>query len=64
MAQTKAPEPIQIALRVTSEIVDRADALVAKALKNPKLAVGRVTRSSLLKLALVRGLEVLEEELR
>ena len=64
MAQTKAPEPIQIALRVTSDIVDRADALVATALKNPKLAVGRVTRSSLLKLALVRGLEVLEEELR
>jgi len=54
----------QIALRVSPDVVGRADTLVGRINKNPKMAVGRVTRSSVLKLALLRGLDVLEGEHR
>ena len=62
MVRTRAAEPTQIALRVSSDVVERADTLVAIVSRDPRLAIGRVTRSSLLKLALLRGLESLEQE--
>ncbi len=62
MSKAVAAAATQIALRVSADIVDRADALVARIGKNPKMAVGRVTRTSVLKLAIARGLDVLERE--
>ena len=53
----------QIALRVSPDMEQRVDALLPKLAKDATLsAVGRVTRSTVLKLALSRGLEVLERE--
>ena len=54
---------VQIAIRVPEELVERADALVEAIAADPELsAFGRVTRSSVLRLALLRGLATLEEE--
>ncbi len=54
---------IPIQLRLPQSIVGRADALLALLLEDPALtAMGRVTRTSVLRLAILRGLEVLENE--
>lgn len=58
----KTAIPTQIALRVTTDVLDRADALAARVSKDPKMALGTVTRSNVLRLALLRGLESLEAE--
>lgn len=62
MMRKSAVVPVQIALRVTSDVTDRADVLVRKASARPGAALGRVTRSSILKAALLRGLDALEQE--
>jgi hypothetical protein len=62
MKKKTAAVPIQIALRVTSHVVNRADTLAAKASAHPGGSLGRVTRSSILKAALLRGLDALEQE--
>ncbi len=56
---------VQIVLRLPKVIRDRADALIPSLESNPTIAaLGKVTRSKVLRLALVRGLEVLESEAR
>lgn len=48
-------------LRLPPDLVEWADRLVPLVAADPKMAaVGRVTRSSVLRLALVKGLESLE----
>ncbi len=54
---------VQLVLRVQANIAKRADDLKPRVARDPNLsAVGRITRSTVLKLALLRGLEVLERE--
>lgn len=53
----------QVALRLPADLVERADALVNRVADDPQLAgLGRVTRSSVLRLALAKGLDVLDQE--
>lgn len=53
--------PLQ--LRLPEDILKRLDALTALLQKDPNFrAMGTVTRSTALRLALIRGLEVLEQE--
>jgi len=53
----------QVVLRVSSELVERADALKDVLSERDELrAFGRVSRSSVMRLAVQRGLEVLEAE--
>ncbi len=64
-AMVKALETasVQLVLRVQANIAKRADDLKPRVARDPNLsAVGRITRSTVLKLALLRGLEVLERE--
>jgi hypothetical protein len=54
---------VQLVLRVQADIAKRADELKPRVTRDRNLAaVGRITRSTVLKLALLRGLEVLERE--
>lgn len=54
---------IQTALRLTPDIYKRTDALQSKMAKDKTLdTLGEVTRTTVLKLAVLRGLEVLERE--
>lgn len=53
----------QITIRVNKDALKRADALARKVAKDSGVAaLGRVTRSTVLKLAIARGLEALEAE--
>ena len=51
-------------LRLPKPLLDRAEALVAKLKKKPEFAVQRITRSTVIRLALMRGLDALEAEHR
>jgi hypothetical protein len=52
-----------VAIRVAPDILRRADKLLPKIAGDRTLAtVGRITRSTVLKLALMRGLDALEQE--
>lgn len=53
-----------LSLRLDPELVARADALVERLERDPVLAAasGNVSRSTVLRLALVRGLRELERE--
>ncbi len=52
----------QLSIRLPAETVDRADALVPVIADLPALAAFRVERASVLRLAIVRGLQALEQE--
>ena len=53
----------RLVLRVQASIAKRADELRPRVARDPNLsAVGRISRSTVLKLALLRGLDVLEQE--
>ena len=52
-----------LTLRIPQQLVDRCDALVAPLSQNEEaLLLGRVSRSIVLRLAVLRGLEVLESQ--
>lgn len=54
-----------ISFRVPPEALRRADALTPRIARNRTVAaLGGVTRSTVLKLALMRGLDVLEQEFK
>ena len=56
-------EDTSTSIRLSRELQARADALMEKIKDRPEVtAFGRVTRSSVLRLALVKGLEILEKE--
>ena len=52
----------QLSVRLPTETVDRCDALVPVLAELPALAGFRVERASVLRLAIARGLHVLEQE--
>jgi hypothetical protein len=55
----------KLSLRVTADVLKRADMLRTRIAKNPNVVpLGRVTQSTVLKLALLRGLDALEAEYR
>lgn len=57
------PAQIQVSTWVMKDDLRRAEALVPKLAKHPLIAaVGNVTRSTVLRLAITRGLDVLEKE--
>jgi hypothetical protein len=50
-----------LAFRVPAEAIRRADALRPRVARDPSVAaVGRITRSAILRMALMKGLEALE----
>jgi hypothetical protein len=52
-----------LVVQVTPEILQRIDKLTPRMRRNASVtAVGRVTRSAVARLALVRGLDILEDE--
>ena len=52
----------RLSLRVTNDTLKRADAVAARMAKHPNVAALGITRSAVIKLAITRGLEVLERE--
>jgi len=59
----KSEAGAQTAVRLPPEMLRRAEALVSKMAKDPTLsALGRVTRSTVLKIAVARGLQALEQQ--
>lgn len=55
----------KLSLRVTPDVLRRASTLRPKLAKDPAVnPLGRVTQSTVLKLALLRGLDALEQEYR
>ena len=55
------PRTVMTPLRLPPDLVERADRLVPLVAADPKVAaVGRVTRSAVLRTALVKGLESME----
>lgn len=54
----------QISIRVPSELLERADRLIGRLGKRAELRAwgGRTTRSNVLRLALLRGLDALEAD--
>ena len=57
------PPSVMIPLRLPPELVQRAEGLVPLVAMDPKVAaIGRVTRSSVLRMALVKGLASLERQ--
>ena len=69
-AVTDAPEEVPTSLRLPRALVARLDALAARMAADPTLGAlasdlgGRVSRSAVLRLALTRGIAVLEAEAR
>lgn len=52
----------KLSLRVTPDVLKRADALRAKVARDAKvIPLGKVTQSTIMKLALIEGLAVLEQ---
>jgi hypothetical protein len=52
-----------LSVRVSPEVLKRADRLIPKIGRDPSVTtIGNVTRSTVVKLALTRGLEALEQE--
>lgn len=63
MVKKSGPAADRVTLRVTRDVTRRADALVKKLAKDSAVfPVSQVTRSTVLKLAMIRGLEQLERE--
>ena len=54
----------QIALRVTAETIERAERLAQLMQKRPEWAPFRMTASAGMRVALLKGLDLLEAELR
>jgi hypothetical protein len=56
---------VQILFRLPDDMLERIDALVPRLGRRPELrAWGRASRAAVLRLLLLKGLEIVEEELR
>ena len=62
MLNSASMNEIQIAIRVPGDVQERADALCERLRDHPDFRLWRVTRSAVLRLALIKGLEALEAE--
>jgi len=58
----KDKEPPPIAMRLPPELLRRVDALTKRLAKHPSYQLYRVSRSFVLRLAVQKGLEVLESQ--
>jgi len=58
-------EECQLSLRLSADLVERADATIDRLAQDPSMyaLAGSVTRSTVIRLALARGLDVLDQEL-
>lgn len=56
------PNEVQVSLRLPSDLIERAEALVDRLRKEPDNVILGVTRADVLRLALARGIVALEEE--
>ena len=54
----------QVTMRLPTEFIERADALLAQSLRNPDNVALGIKRASVLRLAMMKGIEVLEREAR
>lgn len=52
----------QVAIRLPEALVERADALIAGVAGLPEYQLWRISRSAVLRIAIQKGLEVLERE--
>jgi hypothetical protein len=59
-AQKTAESPV--ALRLPPDLIERADLLMSKLEHLPEFSLSKPSRSAILRLAILRGLDVLEEE--
>jgi predicted DNA-binding protein len=59
-----ATNEMQTAIRLPVDLVERIDALAKRADGLAEFAVSRPTRSAVMRLALIRGVAQLEEELK
>lgn len=65
MAKREEDDPtgVQLSIRVPASALRRAEALTAKIAKNQTaFAMGKITRSGVMRLAFLRGLDSLEAE--
>jgi hypothetical protein len=60
---SKPMERTQVAVRLPKEVLTRAARLVDPMKRHPEYSAWRVSRNGVLRLAIMRGLEVLEKEL-
>ena len=58
----KSKEPPPIAMRLPPELLHKVDALTKKLAKDPAYQLHRVSRSFVLRLAVQRGVEAIEQE--
>ena len=56
------PNEVQVSLRLPSDLIERAEALVENLRKEPDNVILGLTRADVLRLALARGIGALEEE--
>lgn len=57
-----ATNEVQMSLRLPEDLVKRLERMEARMAKDPELAPFRVSRQSVLRMALMRGLDALEDE--
>ena len=55
-------KPVILSLRLSEEILEDAEELIAPVQSDPRYSITRITRSAVLKLAIVVGLSVLRGE--
>ena len=56
------PHEEQVSIRLPSDLVKRAEKLVPRLEKETEFAAWRISRAAVLRLAVARGLEALEEQ--
>lgn len=52
----------QVSIRVPNDLVKRAEKLVPRLSKDPEYSTWRISRAAVLRLAVARGLDALEEQ--
>ena len=57
-----AKNEVPTSLRLPADLLERADRLAERLDKLPEFALARATRTSILRLAILRGLDALEQE--
>ena len=57
-------QEVSVTLRLAPELLDRAERLVSKLEGQGPLAATRVSRSTVIRLAMLRGLDAIERELK
>lgn len=56
------PHEVQVSVRLPQELIDRAEALTKRLRQNPDNALMGLTRATVLRLAIAKGIDVLEAQ--